>query len=224
MRLEAILFDFNGVLLWDSELHEQTWKQFAITIRGKTLSDEEIVTRVHGRSNRQILEYLAGHPLDADHLERLSQHKESFYQSLCLAQQERFRLSPGAVELLDFLVEHRIPRTIATASGKDNLDFFVEHLHLDQWFDTGQIVYDDGVRSGKPAPDIYLQAARNLGIEPRRCMGIEDSRSGLQAAHAAGIGCIVALGPARTHSDLARLEGVSQVVETLHQVPRQLFF
>ena len=83
---------------------------------------------------------------------------------------------------------NNIPRTIATSSEITNVQFFIQHLSLHRWFDVTKIVYDDGVRPGKPAPDMYLAAARNIGIAAGECMVVEDAISGLQAAHAAGIG------------------------------------
>jgi beta-phosphoglucomutase-like phosphatase (HAD superfamily) len=85
-------------------------------------------------------------------------------------------------------------------------------------------VYDDGSRPGKPAPDIYLHAAHTLGLPPANCVVVEDSVSGLQAAHAAGIGHIVALGPPPTHERLRQTAGVCQVIPSLQQIhPDTLF-
>jgi len=100
----------------------------------------------------------------------------------------------------------------------------VAHLHLDRWFDVGLIVYDDGSRPGKPAPDIYLQAARNLGLAPAQCVVVEDSRSGIEAAHAAGIGYIVAVRPIDEYDELARQAGVAHVIENLGQLPFEKWF
>jgi beta-phosphoglucomutase-like phosphatase (HAD superfamily) len=224
MSFLGIIFDFNGVLWWDGHLQEQAWGEFSKEKRGVPFTGEEMAIHVHGRNNRHTLAYLAGRPMAEAELEQLIQHKEAIYRRLCLEQGQAFRLSPGAVELLDFLVEHRVPHTIATASGKTNLDFFVRHLELGRWFDLEQIVYDDGSRPGKPAPDIYLQAARYLGLDPARCVVVEDSRSGIQAARAAGIGHIIALGPRATHPALAQLGGVDGVAEDLGQLPRQRLF
>jgi beta-phosphoglucomutase len=224
MGYEGLVFDFNGVLWWDGPLQEQAWRQFSAEIRGRSFSKEEMAVHVHGRNNGHTLAYLTGRALAGGELADLIERKETIYRQLCLEQGPGFRLSPGAVELLDYLVAHRIPRTIATASGKDNVDFFVAHLGLDRWFDVGQIVFDDGVRPGKPAPDLYLQAAKNLGLAPGRCVVIEDSRSGIEAARAAGIGYVIALGPAHSHSQLARLEGIDAVVESLHEVPGERLF
>lgn len=219
---KAIIFDFNGVLLWDTAIHEQVWKEFAASLRSAPLSEAEIAEHMHGRTNQHLLEYLLGRTLDASEIQRLSEEKETIYRSRALALGADYRLSPGAVELLDFLVEHNLPYTIATASGKGNLDFFIQRLELDRWFDLDRIVYDDGSLPGKPAPQIYLQAARNLDIPPAHCIVVEDSLSGLQAAHAAGIGSIVALGPSPRHAALRQVAGVTAVISSLSEFPRQM--
>ena len=224
MTFQGIIFDLNGVLWWDGQLQERSWKRFAAQVLAVTLSDEQIAVHVHGRTNQHTFEYLAGRLVEGEELAQLTHQKETIYRQLCLDQGTGFRLSPGAIELLDFLAVHRVARTIATASERVNLDFFVEHLSLDKWFDVGRVVYDDGRRPGKPAPDIYLQAARNLDLEPAHCVVVEDSRSGIQAAHAAGIGHIIAIGPAHMHHQLVGLEGVGEVLESLYQFPRERLF
>jgi beta-phosphoglucomutase-like phosphatase (HAD superfamily) len=214
----GIIFDLNGVLWWDGPFQERAWHLFSEQLRGVALSSAEMAEHVHGRPNRHTLSYLAGRPLSPSDLEQLSEEKEAIYRRLCLEQGDGFRLSPGAEGLLDRLVARSIPRTIATASGRANLDFFHRYLHLDRWFDPGLIVYDDGTLPGKPAPDVYLRAAWNLGLAPGVCVVVEDSLSGIQAAHAAGIGRVVALGPAERHSTLACLAGVDLVVESLAEL------
>lgn len=224
MKLEGIIFDFNGVLWWDTHLQEIAWKRFSETIRGTPLSSEEIRTHVHGRNNRYTFEYLTGRSINGGELAQMIQQKESIYRQMCLDQGADFKLSPGAVELLDYLVEHDIPHTIATASEKTNLNFFVAHLHLERWFDLGKIVFDDGTRRGKPAPDFYLDAARELGLDPPSCIVVEDSDSGIEAARAAGIGHVVALGPSEAHERLGRLDGVNRVVIGLAELPKEQLF
>jgi len=221
---KGIIFDFNGVLWWDNHLQEQSWQEFSAAVRGTPLSNEEMAIHMHGRNNQYTQEYLLGRPVTDDELEHLIWQKESIYQKLCLAQGTDFKLSPGAVELLDYLVDQHIPHTIATASGKINLDFFIQHLDLGRWFNLDQLVYDDGTIAGKPAPDIYLKAAQNLDLSPSECIVVEDSHSGIQAARAAQIGWIVALGPIDTHKQLALLEGVDAVIENLGQILQSHWF
>ena len=218
MPYQGIIFDFNGVLWWDNALQAQAWRRFSARVRGTPLSDEEMAVHVHGRNNPHTLSYLAGRPVEGQELARLIEEKEAIYRRLCLDLGGDFRLSPGAPALLDLLAAQGIPRTIATASGRANVDFFREHLGLARWFGPGQIVYDDGTLRGKPAPDLYLRAAAVLGRPPGRCLVVEDSRSGIEAARAAGIGCLVALGPRAEHEALRRLPGVDRVVEDLGEV------
>jgi beta-phosphoglucomutase-like phosphatase (HAD superfamily) len=182
-----------------------------------------MAVHVHGRNNRHTLEYLLGEDVMGRRLEELSEEKETVYRDLCLDQGASFKLSPGAIELLDFLVQQQIPRTIATASAKPNVDFFIQHLELVRWFDLKKIVYDDGQKAGKPAPDFFLQAASVLVKNPEQCIVVEDSRSGIAAARAAHVGAIIALGPKKDHRELAQLEGVDLVVESLRDFPSSLF-
>jgi len=191
-------------------------------VGSRAFCNEEIRLHVLGRTNLHCLKYLLGRPVTGDDLERLTQKKETIYRQLCLKQETDFKLSPGATELLDYLVAHDIPRIIATGSEKTNLDFFAEHFLLREWFDLKQIVYDDGSRPGKPAPDMYLDAAISLELEPVQCIVVEDSDSGIEAACAAGIGYIIALGPADTHHRLIKLKGVNRVIESLEEFPREL--
>ncbi len=224
MSYHGLIFDFNGVLLWDTELHEHTWRDFSAALRGKPLSDEELIHQVLGRTNRYILEYLTGRTLTATELHALTEQKEELYRRRCLTLGAAFQLSPGAVELLEFLAAHGIPRTIATASGRSNLDFFIAQLQLTRWFEPSHIVYDDDSFPNKPAPDIYLRAAARLALPPQQCVVVEDSRAGLQAAAAAQIGYLAALGPAATHNSLRQLPGVKAVITSLQELPREELF
>ncbi|HSJ57851.1 MAG TPA: HAD family hydrolase [Anaerolineae bacterium] len=209
----AVILDFNGVLWWDGALQEAAWQRVAERLRGSPMLPAEMARHVHGRHNRHTLSYLLGRPVDEAEAERLGEDKEMIYRALCLEQGEAFRLSPGAESLLDFLTAGGVPRTIATASGARNLEFFAAHLDLVRWFDLDLVVYDDGTRPGKPAPDVYLEAARRLALPPARCIVVEDSLSGIEAARAAGIGCVVGLGP-------VPLAGAELTIESLEAFPR----
>lgn len=121
IKYSGIIFDFNGVLLWDSPLHVQAWQATAMRLRGTELSDEEFSINVHGRTNAHILSYLTDRALCGKELLDLIQIKESMYRDLCLKNPEKFVLSPGAVALLDFIVAKDIQRTIATSSERTNL-------------------------------------------------------------------------------------------------------
>jgi len=217
-KFKGLIFDFNGVLFWDDQLQRDSWRTFAANLREQPLSDAEIDIHVHGRNGQYTLEFLLGHSISIEEAADYMEQKEVIYREMCLNLNGGFRLSPGATLLLDDLVKHKIPHTIATASGKKNVDFFIQHLGLSNWFATEKIMFDNGQIPGKPAPDLYLGAAEKLGLSPADCMVVEDSHSGVRAAHAAGIGWVVALGPRETHSKLAQHPGVDQVIESLHAI------
>lgn len=218
----GMIFDFNGVLLWDSHLHEKAWNDLSVLLRGFPFSPEEVFIHIHGRTNKYVLEYLLDRPISLEELSTLSSQKESLYQELCLQNRDDFQLSPGAMELLDFLMINTIPYTIATASNENNLQFFIEHLKLDNWFDVAKIVYDDGTFTGKLG--MYIKAAENLQLRTEQCVVVEDAKAGIIAAHNAGIGKIIALGPADKHEVLRSLEGVGLVITSLEQIPKETLF
>src|ERR1700722_9266764 len=220
MNYKAIIFDFNGVLFFDTDLQAQSWQGVAKKLRGYEMTPDELDDHMHGRPNSYVLSFLAGRTITGQELLDLIQAKESLYRDLCLQEPRRFVLSPGALDLLEKLASSNIPRTIATSSEITNLKFFIEQLNLRRWFDVNQIVYDDGVRPGKPAPDMYLTAARNIGIAAGECMVVEDAVSGIKAAHAAGIGYIIGLGAPAAHAKLRACPGVATVIESLVQFPR----
>jgi len=217
----GIIFDFNGVLFSDSDLQEKSWQVMARRLRGREMTAEEFALHMHGRSNAYVLSYLAGRQITGNELADLTEVKESLFRRLCLETPGRMTLSAGAQDLLEWLKATSIPRTIATSSGIRNVEFYIEHLHLDRWFEVGKLIYDDGVRPGKPAPDMYLAAARNIGAESGSCVVVEDAVSGVMAARAAGIGYIVGIGASAGHASLLTSRGAAVVIETLRDFPRE---
>ncbi|MBN2086005.1 MAG: HAD family phosphatase [Anaerolineales bacterium] len=223
MPFAGIIFDFNGVLWWDAPLIDRGWQRSARQLRGREFTPEELSQTVYGRNNGSILEYLVGHPLGAEEIRRMTDERETYYRNLCLEQGEAFRLSPGAIDLLEYLRESEIPRTIATASEKTNVDFFVRQLRLERWFDPEKIVFDDLIRPGKPAPDCYLAAAGILGLDPSRCVVAEDSLSGIRAACAAGIGLVIGVTTSQSEDALLGA-GAGMTVGNLGQIENRRLF
>lgn len=200
MKYRGIIFDFNGVLLWDSHLHIQAWLELSEALRGSPFCQDELDLHMHGKSNKYIFEYLLRRPVHSQELPKLCDLKEGRYRELCMQNPQDFLLSPGAIELLESLIEKHIPYTIATFSPKENLDFFIEHLNLTTWFDPKKIVYDDGSHVDKST--MYQLAAVHLCLEPHHCIAIEDSSFGIGGAVRANMGKVIGLGPQETHSTL----------------------
>lgn len=185
--IKAILFDFNGTLFWDSTYHDRAWADFAQKYAFRNVSDEQMKHHVHGRSNPDILAYIFGNIPDNNSIKKYSQIKEEMYLRLITSDKGLSELAPGAKELLDYLKNNNYLLNIATSSEKENVEFFFKHLDLGQWFELKKVVFFDGSFNPKPAPDIFLKAAKNMGMHPENCLVVEDSIAGIQSARNAGI-------------------------------------
>jgi len=144
---------------------------------------------MHGKMNQDILYSILEKPLSKHEIEEMILEKEGIYQQIC--RNEALWLAPGVENYLNFLNKNKIPFTIATASGAENIDFYFDYLPLEQWFDRNLIVYNNGTFPGKPEPDIFLIAAQKLKLPIEDTIIFEDSFSGIQAAERARAGKIV---------------------------------
>ena len=221
--IKGVIFDFNGTLFWDSHLHYDAWIDFSKKLRGSSFSDDEMKKYMFGRTNADIIEYAVGKKLPIKEIESLAKEKESYYRDMCRKSPELFHLAPGATEFLEFLKTNNIPRTIATMSEKDNVDFYIEGFNLSQWFDIDNIVYSDGTIPGKPNPDIFLIAADKLKLHPRNCIVFEDALSGIEAARRAGIGKIIAVASMEDKSYYEGINGVNLIISDFYTVKDILF-
>lgn len=223
MKYKGIIFDYNGTLFFDSKKHYDAWKLFSKQLRGYEFSDDEMRNHMFGRTNEDIISYAIGKKPDRELCQKLAKEKESLYRQMCLKDRENFHFAPYATDFLDFLCKKNIPHTIATMSEKDNVDFYIKEMNLPKWFDVSKIVYDDGTIPGKPAPDIYLKAAKNLNLLPEQCIVVEDAVSGIKAAKNAGIGYIVAIASLESKELYKNMSEVNEIISDYSQFNRELF-
>ena len=158
--------------------------------------------RVVGAHNSDVLKNLAPW-LTAEECEAYSVKKEELYRQVCKDSPEMVHLAPGTEAFLQYLLEKRIPFALASASIRDNIDFYFETFGLDRWFQKNQVVYDDGTYEDKGA--MHLEAARRLGVEIADCLLIEDSPTSITLAKRNGAGCIVAIGDSAEADELIGL-------------------
>jgi beta-phosphoglucomutase len=183
--LKAVIFDMDGVLTETSRQHFIAWKLLAKDL-GYELKDE-VNEQLKGISRLESLDIvlsagsLAEQFSEAEKL-ALAEKKNLIYQDL-IKTFTKENLAKGALELLQSLRENNIK--IGLASVSKNAAFLLEAMEIQGFFDA---IADPGeVRNGKPAPDIFLLAAKKLGIEPQGCVGIEDAFAGIQSIHSAGM-------------------------------------
>lgn len=192
--MKGIIFDFNGTMFQDSPFHEQAWIYIIKKYSTKVITNEDILHKIHGQTNDKILTYFLNETLSQEKIILLSNEKEAYYRKLVLNQPD-LALTEGLEEILTSLHQRNTPMTIATASPKQNVEFYYSLFNLDRWFDKDKIIYDNGSFTGKPCPDIFILAAQKLNLLPKDCLVIEDAISGLKAAMNAGIGTIIAIDP-----------------------------
>ena len=133
---------------------------------------------------------------------------------LALLYRERLPLLPGAHEAVERLAA-RWPLALASSSNRELIDLVLEIAHLAGCFQA--TVSSEEVAHGKPAPDVYLAAARSLGAEPSRCAAIEDSQNGILSAVAAGMRVIAIPNP-EFAPDREALAKAARVLESLEEL------
>ncbi len=221
--MNGVIFDFNGTLYWDSQLHYEAWEEYSKMLRGTAFTYEEMRDKMFGHTNEDIIEYAIGKKPSKEMVEKYAKEKEAVYRKRCLLDKENFKLAPGAIEFLDFLKENNIPRTIATMSEWDNVEFYIKEFNLAKWFDLDKIVYSNGKIPGKPAPDIFLIAAKKLGLNPKDCLVFEDAIAGINAAKSAGIGKIIAVDSMEPVEFYQSIDGLSAIIKNFNEVDRNMF-
>lgn len=182
----AVIFDLDGVIVSTDECHYKAWKQ---------LADEEGIpfdrqtnNRLRGVSRMESLEIiLEKAPREYSEEEKivLAERKNEYYKQLLNSLSPRDIL-PGALELIDALKKHGI--RIAIGSSSKNCRTILDRVGLTHVFDV--IVDGNCISRSKPDPEVFLEAAKRLGVTARNCLVIEDAEAGVQAALAAGMAVI----------------------------------
>lgn len=221
--MKGIIFDFNGTLYWDSQLHYDAWREFSKILRGHEFSNEEMREKMFGHTNEDIIEYAIGKKPTKEMIEKYGKEKEALYRKRCLLNPKTFKLAPGAIDFLDFLKHNNIPRTIATMSEWDNVEFYIKEFKLEQWFDIDKIVYSDGTIPGKPAPDIFIIAAKKIGLKPEDCIVVEDAIAGIKSAQSAGIGKVIAIASLEPIEYYKKIDKIDTIITNFNEFDRSIF-
>ena len=196
MEKVAFLFDNDGVLIDSSAFHWTAWQDL-MEQEAALRFDHEAFLGTFGKRNDLILKELVPDASEHSRLEWARQ-KESLFRERAF---NAITLLPGIEAFLKQLQHAKIPRIIASSTPVENLRMYLSSTVLGKYFD--QFVSGEEVAHGKPAPDVFLAAAQQIGFEPNSCIVVEDAPAGIQAGIAAG--CFV-IALATTHAQ-EELEG-----------------
>jgi HAD superfamily hydrolase (TIGR01509 family) len=176
--IEAVVFDLDGVLLDTEELWNEARRQITDERGGRWRDDAQ--RAMMGMSSPEWSRYMhdvLGVPDPQEISAEVVARLEALYR-------ERLPLVPGALKAVQRIGE-RWPLVIASSSNRPLIDLFLELTGKGDMFHA--TVSSEEVERGKPAPDVYLEAARRVGVSPAACAAIEDSENGIRSAAAAGI-------------------------------------
>jgi len=177
--VEAVLFDMDGLLLDTEAVYIVALQAAARTLgREMPLDFCHSMIGVPGRECNVMIQEFYG---DGFHIDEFRQQYSGHARRLL---ETRIPPKPGVVELLDFLAGRGLPLAVATSAGRRTAEHHLGRAGLLDRFSA--VATRDDVERPKPHPDVYLEAARRLGVAPARCVAFEDSSVGLAAAHAAG--------------------------------------
>jgi HAD superfamily hydrolase (TIGR01509 family) len=217
--IDAIVFDLDGVIVDSEELWDEVRESLARERGGRW--SEQAQADMMGMSSTEWSRYMhevIGLPEEPDEI------SHEVVERMLERYAERLPLIDGAVAAVEKLAPSW-PLAVASSSNRRLIDQVLEVSGLAPCFEV--TVSSEEVAGGKPAPDVYLEAARRLGVEPTRCVAIEDSASGIRSAHAAGMH-VVAI-PNRAFPPAADVLALADVVldsiealgpETVREVER----
>ncbi|MCI5773864.1 MAG: HAD family hydrolase, partial [Erysipelotrichaceae bacterium] len=127
----------------------------------------------------------------------------------------------GVEEFLNYLVEKKLPFTIASASIKENIDFFVSSFKLDKWLDPNLIVYDDGNYATKV--EMFNEAAKRLDVDIKECLVVEDSISGIEFAHQCDVAKIIAINSDKDKEKYQEFDYLTDILDDFTTFPYDIF-
>jgi HAD superfamily hydrolase (TIGR01509 family) len=193
--IDAVVFDMDGVLIQSEEVWDAVREQYVRERGGRY--DEAAQRAMMGMSSVEWSRFLHDDAGVPDEPEAIN---AEVVRRMLAAYRAHLPLIPGAVEAVRRLAE-RYPLGLASSSNRELIDTVLDVAGLAASF--AATVSSEEVPRGKPAPDVYLEAARRLGADPTRCTAVEDSHGGIRSAKSAGMRVIAIPNPSYPPDDEA---------------------
>jgi HAD superfamily hydrolase (TIGR01509 family) len=185
--IEAVVFDLDGVILQTEEIWDEVRSGYVCERGGRY--DEEAQRAMMGMSSPEWSRYLHEERGVPDSPAEIS---DEVVRRMVQRYREQLPLIAGAREAVERLAR-RWPLGLASSSNRPLIDAALELGGLEHFF--AVTLSSEEVARGKPAPDVYLETARRLGVSPERCAAVEDSHSGIRSAKAAGMRVVAVPNP-----------------------------
>ena len=185
--IAAVVFDLDGVLLQSEEVWDEVREEYVRELGGRY--DAGIQRAMMGMSSSEWSRFLHDEAGIADDPKEIN---TEVVRRMLAAYRDHLPLVPGAVDAVRALAD-RFPLALASSSNRELIDTVLDVAGLTPSF--AATVSSEEVAHGKPAPDVYLEAARRLGVAADRCTAVEDSHGGIRSASSAGMRVIAVPNP-----------------------------
>ena len=212
--MEGVIFDFNGTLILDDPINIISWKNYAKRAFNYNLTDEEY-HKYNGTPGESWIAGITKGMITGELSTNCRIAKERQYREDL--RDADIDLIKGAKDLFDQLKAKNIPFTIATSSDRENVLLYFKKFGLDKWFDFNKCMFNDGTFKGKPSPEIYLKAANKLGVDIKKCVVFEDTKSGVKSGYSAGAKVIGMLA-GRPAEEIMKFEKVEFVINDFSEI------
>ena len=211
--MQAVIFDMDGTLIDTERVSQAAWRRAAQDFRIEI--PERILHAFVGCSIPNAMNMIDDEFGDPAFTERLFNRRHEIFDATW---EDELELKPGAAEAVAAVRERGLAVALATSSVRDRAITSMERLGLMELFDAA--VFDEDIEHHKPAPDVYLVAADHLGVEPTRCVTVEDSFNGVRVGAAAGMRTIMVPDYNEPTPEIRAL--CAEVLTTLHELPAAL--
>lgn len=203
----AFIFDMDGVLTDNMELHALSWMALFRDRGLEGLDPQRYLVEAAGMKGHDVLRRFLDPDIGREEAEHLTELKDFLYR---VNSRELIKPVPGLRAFLEGAGKAGIGLGVGTGAGPRNTDYVLDLLKVKRLFRA--IVDSSQVEAGKPAPDIFLKAAGLLGVAPSRCLVFEDALQGVEAAVNAGMAC-VALTTTNSRETFGRYPNVIAVID-----------
>jgi beta-phosphoglucomutase-like phosphatase (HAD superfamily) len=181
MATRALILDMDGTMVDSMPAHARSWEVFTRR-HGVEMGIDEVLKKTTGRTGVECIRILMGDDVPDQRAVELINEKEAIYRDFF---RHDFREVAGFRKFAQLAQGRGLKLSIATAGDRNNIAFVLEHLKLARAPEA--IVGGDEGIAGKPEPDLFLEAARRVGIAPEECIVFEDAPFGIEAARRAGM-------------------------------------
>jgi beta-phosphoglucomutase len=180
-HIKAAIFDMDGTMINNMEYHQKAWAEFLKKYH-ISFTPEEFKEKISGKKNDQIFRMVFHQNLSDEEIKQYTEEKESLYRQMY---EPALKEVDGLHQIIEELEKKRIKLAIATTAPEKNRELALRVLNLKEKFPV--ILGDEHVTHGKPDPEIYLETAKQLSVEPNECVVFEDTPPGVGSGKNAGM-------------------------------------